>query len=88
MRYMKAMAVALGLAAAPVFAAESTEPVKLSDSELDRVTAGALINVSANVIIPINAALVVQANVLGVAAQDATATATQTNNIRIRTRQR
>ena len=88
MRYMKAMAVALGLAAAPVFAAESSEPVKLSDSELDRVTAGALLNLSVNAIVPINAALVVQANVLGTAVQTATATADQTNRIRIRTVQR
>ena len=42
MRNIAAMAVAFGLIATPVMAAEqpSTEPVKLADGELDQVTAG------------------------------------------------
>jgi hypothetical protein len=52
MKTIAAMAVALGLTATPVLAAEqaSTGPVKLADGELDQVTAGdgSLLNLNLN----------------------------------------
>jgi hypothetical protein len=92
-RYIVAMAVMLGLGASPVLAAEqsakTTEPVRLTDGELDGVTAGdplILVNVAApvnvhiepiTVSVPVNVAAIVQANVLGNAVFDAVAVGTQ-----------
>jgi hypothetical protein len=93
MKLLAAMAMVLGLTGAPALAAASTEPVKLADHELDQVTGGdgSLLNlmldldvrlknisVAVNVSnVPINAAVVVQANALGQAIQDASVTAGQ-----------
>ncbi|MFL5298965.1 MAG: hypothetical protein ACJ79R_01315, partial [Anaeromyxobacteraceae bacterium] len=89
-------ASALSLSATPALAAPSnepsTEPVKLTDTELDQVTAGeALLDVNApiNVLlkninvavdiqnVPVNAGLVLQLNALGTAMQSASVTAFQ-----------
>jgi hypothetical protein len=80
-RYMAAMAVMLGLGVSPALAAAkaaaSGEPVRLTDGELDQVTAGdplILVSVIApidvhiepiTVSVPVNVAAVIQANVLG-----------------------
>ena len=97
MRHIAATAAAFCLtaAAAPTWAAEPTgsEPVALTDQELDQVTAGegALLDVFAPISIslkdisvtltvnnvPINAGLAVQVNALGTAAQTASVTAFQ-----------
>src|SRR5512138_500995 len=87
-----AMAMMLGLAS-PALAAEelakSTEPVKLTDGELDSISGGdplILVNVQApigvhiepiTVSIPVNVAAIIQANVLGNAVFDAVAVGTQ-----------
>lgn len=91
MRHALAGGAALLLAAAPAFANES-EPVKLTNHELDQVTAGdgwADINATIDVMlrdidltvnannIPVNAALAVQANLVGSAIQGAQVTAIQ-----------
>jgi hypothetical protein len=89
---MAAMAVMLGLGASPALAAEkaaaSGEPMRLTDGELDQVTAGdplILVSVIApidvhieriTVSVPINVAAVIQANVLGNAAFKAQAVGT------------
>jgi hypothetical protein len=86
--------LSLGLAAAPAFADQGKEPanksplkaVKMSDAQLDNVSAGALLNLlvldavdinnnTVNVAVPVNAA--VAAGVLGTAG----AVATQPGNI-------
>jgi hypothetical protein len=92
MKFIAALAMVLGLGATPVLAAgnsPSNEPSKLSDSELDQVTAGdpliyvgilAPINVHIEPItvnVPINVAAIVQANVLGNGVFDALAVGTQ-----------
>jgi hypothetical protein len=78
------MAAVFGLAVGPARAAttpEATEPVKLTEAELDAVTAGDPIidlnvlagvnvtvqdiNVNVNVDVPVNVGAIVQANVLG-----------------------
>ena len=89
------LVAALGALATPVFAAEpdSSGPAKLSDSQLDQVTAGdgSLLNLPLNLNVllknisvvvnvsnvPINAAVAVQANALGQAIQNATVVAGQ-----------
>jgi hypothetical protein len=89
---MAAMAVMLGLGASPALAAEkaaaSGEPMRLTDGELDQVTAGdplILVSVIApidvhieriTVSVPINVAAVIQANVLGNASFKAQAVGT------------
>jgi hypothetical protein len=91
-KVMAAAAVMLGLGVSPALAAErsaaATEPVKLSDAELDGVAAGdplIFVNVMApidvhiepiTVSVPINVAAVIQANVLGNAAFKAQAVGT------------
>ena len=96
MRYLTAIGAALSLLVIPAAAAAeprpSSEPVKLTDAQLDEVTAGwgavrqfAAINISLNnvtLIINIqnstlNLATVVQLNLLGNAIQNATVTAIQ-----------
>jgi hypothetical protein len=94
MKAFAAVAMAIGLAGAPVLAkAASDEPVKLADQELDEVTAGegSLLNLPVNLDlrlknitvtvnvsnVPINAGLVVQANALGQAIQNAAVTVGQ-----------
>jgi hypothetical protein len=95
MRYLAATAAAFTLtAAAPTWAAEPTsQPVALTDQELDQVTAGegalldvfAPINISLQDIsvtvainnVPVNAGLAVQLNALGTAAQTASVTSFQ-----------
>ena|SRR5919197_5286252 len=96
MRYLAAIGAALSLLVIPAAAMAdpqpSTEPVKLTDAELDEVTAGvggmslfAPINISLNnvtLIISIqnstlNLAAVFQLNFLGNAIQNATVTAIQ-----------
>lgn len=74
-KYLTAIPVALSLCAAPVLAAHNGEPVKLTDSELDQVTAGELLDLTIQDTtvdlsldldnVAVNAALVVQASVLG-----------------------
>jgi hypothetical protein len=88
------MAIVLGLCATPVLAAEpSSGPVKLSDADLEQVSAGdgSLLNLLANLNItlkniavtvnvsnvPINLGVAVQANALGQAVQQATVMAGQ-----------
>jgi hypothetical protein len=89
------MAIVLGLCATPVLAAEQTAggPVRLSDAELEQVSAGdgSLLNLLANLNItlqniavtvnvsnvPINLGVAVQANALGQAIQQATVMAGQ-----------
>jgi hypothetical protein len=93
MRYLLAAAVAaLTLSVTPALAAGSSEPVKLTDEELDQVTAGAslIVNAPIDVLLknisiqislqnaPVNLGLAVQLNVLGTAAQTASITAVQT----------
>ena len=92
-----ALAAAFGVSATPVFAAEKTpasaEPTRLTDSQLDQVTAGdgSLLNLPLNLNVllqdisvtvnvsnvPINASVAVQANALGQAIQNATVMAGQ-----------
>jgi hypothetical protein len=94
--FLVAMVAALSVAS-PALASEGTAasggPVKLNDSELDQVTAGAGalldLNLFANVMlkditvmvnlsnVPINAGVVLQANALGQALQSATVVAYQ-----------
>jgi hypothetical protein len=93
-RYLAAVGAALALAGSPALAvAQGSEPVMLSDHELDQVAAGEGslldLNLKLNVLlknisvvvnvsnVPINAAAVVQANALGTAAQTATVQALQ-----------
>jgi hypothetical protein len=96
-RYLATMGTALTLTASPALAAERADsagaPVKLTDQELDQVTAGEGslldLNLNLNVLlkniavtvnvsnVPINAAFAVQANALGTAAQTATIQAFQ-----------
>ena len=90
-----AVAIAFGLSAASAFAQEpADQPAKLTDGQLDQVSAGdgALLNlpldlhltleniaIAVNVSnVPINAAVAVQANALGQAIQSATVLAGQT----------
>jgi hypothetical protein len=80
------MAAVFGLAVAPARAAttpEATEPVKLTEEQLDSVTAGEAlinldvlanvnvtvqdINVNVDVNVPVNVGAIVQANVMGTA---------------------
>jgi hypothetical protein len=97
MKHIATMAVVLGLTATPVLAAAysptstSTEPVTLTDGELDQVVAGdplLFVNVAAalNIVVqpitvkvdvPVNVAAIVQANVLGNSVMDAVAVGTQ-----------
>ena len=92
MKFIAALAMMLGLGATPVLAAgnsPSNEPSKLSDAELEQVTAGdpiiyvavmAPINVHVEPItvnVPINVAAIVQANVLGNGVFDALAVGQQ-----------
>jgi hypothetical protein len=92
-----AMAAVCAVTATPVFAANqsrsATEPVKLTDGELEEVSAGAgsLLDLKANLNIllqniavtvnvsnvPINLGIAVQANALGQAIQNATVMAGQ-----------
>jgi hypothetical protein len=93
-RYLAAVGAVLTLAGSPALAlAQASEPVTLSDHELDQVAAGEGslldLNLKLNVLlkniavtvnvsnVPINAAVVVQANALGSAAQTATVQALQ-----------
>jgi hypothetical protein len=91
-KFLAVAASALTLSATPALAAPSDEPVKLTDAELDAVTAGeALLDVTApiNVLlkditvdiaiqnVPVNAGLAVQLNALGTAMQTASVTAYQ-----------
>jgi hypothetical protein len=91
-KFLAVAASALTLSATPALAAPSNEPVKLTDAELDAVTAGeALLDVTApiNVLlkditvavsiqnVPVNAGLAVQLNALGTAMQTASVTAYQ-----------
>jgi opacity protein-like surface antigen len=83
-RYLAA-AAALSLGATPVAAASSTEPVRLTDQELDEVTAGKKYNFIFNLVFqdvtltqsPVNMALVLQVNAFGTAIQQGSATAVQ-----------
>lgn len=93
MRSLAAVAAAAALAGGQAWAAEPAGPVRLADAELDEVTAGEgslldlqldlnvmLENIAVTVNVsnvPINAAVVVQANALGTAAQTATVQALQ-----------
>src|SRR4051794_29383356 len=88
-----AVAAAFGLSAASAFAAETSAPAKLTDSQLEQVTGGdgALLNLPLNLNVmlkniavtvnvsnvPINASVAVQANALGQAIQNATVMAGQ-----------
>jgi hypothetical protein len=92
-KILAGMAMVVVLGASPVLAAgqqgASNEPVKLTDGELDGVTAGdplLFVNVQApinvhiepiSVNVPVNVAAIIQANVLGNAAFDAVAVGTQ-----------
>src|SRR5262249_8356639 len=94
-KYLAAPVMALAMTATSARAAQplSEEPAKLSDGELDQVTAGdgcrldlhAFVDVMLKTIavtvnvsnVPINAAVAVQANALGTAAQTATVQALQ-----------
>jgi hypothetical protein len=96
-RYLAAGGAALMLTVSPALAAEqaatSSEPVELTDHELDQVAAGdgslLDLNLFVNVMlkniavtfnvsnVPINAGVAVQANALGTAAQTATVQALQ-----------
>jgi hypothetical protein len=92
MRHLLAGAASLLLAATPVFA---DEPVKLTNQQLDEITAGeGFLDLYSNVQItlrdidvtvdvdnvPVNAALAVQANAVGYALQGAEVTAIQQVN--------
>ena len=82
--YFAATAAALGLAVTPAFAA-SRAPVKLTEQQLDQVTAGKKYNFTFYFVVedatlyesPINTALVFQINGSGTAYQYGTATAVQ-----------
>ena len=94
-KYIAVFATVFGLGAGKAFAAQessaSTDPVQLTDSQLDEVVAGdpiiavnvgvfAPINVHVEPItvsVPINVAAIVQANVLGNGVFDAIAVGTQ-----------
>jgi hypothetical protein len=93
-KYLAAMAAVFGLFVAPAFAAgETAEPTRLSDAELDQVSAGdplILVNIPVNVAaflnvhvepitvnVPVNVAAIVQANVLGNGVFDGVAVGTQ-----------
>src|SRR3954469_22778893 len=88
------MAAVFGLWASPAFAGEqSAQPTRLTDGELDEVTAGdplILVNIPINVAapinvhiepitvsVPVNVAAIVQANVLGNGVFSGTAVGTQ-----------
>jgi hypothetical protein len=89
-----AMALVFGIAAAPAFAGEQPQgPVKLTDGQLDQVSAGdgSLLDLAVNLNVllknitvtvnvsnvPINAGIAIQANALGQAIQSATGIAGQ-----------
>jgi hypothetical protein len=92
-----AVALAVGPIAGPLFAAEQADPpatpLRLTDGELDQVTAGdgslLPLNVNLNLLlkditvtlnvsnVPINAAVAIQANAIGQAIQNATVIAGQ-----------
>lgn len=93
-KYVAAMAAVFGLFVAPAFAAgQSAEPTRLSDAELDQVSAGdplILVNIPVNVAallnvhvepitvnVPVNVAAIIQANVLGNGVFDGVAVGTQ-----------
>jgi hypothetical protein len=91
-KYLAAMAAVVTLSGIPGFASAdepaTTQPVKLTDAELDEVTAGwrgPFINISLNNVTfvvniqnsPVNIALILQLNILGTAIQNATVTAIQ-----------
>jgi hypothetical protein len=93
-KFLAATAAVVSLVAAPVLAAPApaSEPVKLSDTQLDEVTAGdslldlfvpitvSLNNISVSLDInnvPVNVGAAVQLNALGTAAQTASVTAFQ-----------
>jgi hypothetical protein len=92
-KYVAAMAAVFGLFVAPVFAAGQSEPSRLTDAELDQVSAGdplILVNIPVNigalvdvhiepitVNVPINVAAIIQANVLGNGVFDGVAVGTQ-----------
>ena len=94
LQYAATMAAVFGFWASPAFAGEqSAQPTRLTDGELDEVTAGdplILVNVPINVgaavnvhiepitvSVPVNVAAIVQANVLGNGVFDAVAVGTQ-----------
>ena len=94
MKYLAAMAAIFALTTTPARAAQSgtsSEPVQLTDAELDQVVAGdplifvnvaAMLNIHVDPItvtvdIPVNVAAIVQANVMGNAVFDALAVGTQ-----------
>jgi hypothetical protein len=95
MKYLAAMAAIFALTTTRAMAATpsgtSSEPVQLTDAELDQVVAGdplifvnvaAMLNVHVDPItvtvdIPVNVAAIVQANVMGNAVFDALAVGTQ-----------
>jgi hypothetical protein len=97
MKYLAVFAAAFGFWASPAFAGEqapsTTQPTRLTDTELDQVAAGdplILVNVPINVAapikvhiepitvsVPVNVAAIVQANVLGNGVFDAVAVGTQ-----------
>lgn len=93
-KYVAAMAAVFGLFVSPAFAAgQSAEPTRLSDAELDQVSAGdplILVNIPVNVAallnvhvepitvnVPVNVAAIIQANVLGNGVFDGVAVGTQ-----------
>jgi len=94
-RCLAVVPAALVLRASPVVAADqsvaSGEPVRLSDSELDQVTAGAFLDLNLTIQdtylyvdlnnTALNAAAVVQANVLGDSVQYAQAIAIQPSTL-------
>jgi hypothetical protein len=94
LKFVAAMAAVFGLFVAPAFAAaESAGPTRLTDAELDQVSAGdplILVNIPVNVAaalnvhiepitvsVPVNVAAIVQANVLGNGVFDGVAVGTQ-----------
>jgi hypothetical protein len=94
MRHLTGVMAAFSLFAAPLALAEEqparteqpttvAEPVKLTDSQLDEVSAGALVNVVAvdvvDAVVPVN----VQANVLGRAIQNANQNAQNRNPVAV-----
>jgi hypothetical protein len=90
---LRMVGAALALAGSQAWAAEGPDPARLTDAELEQVTAGegSLLDLDLNLDVllqniavtvnvsnvPINAAAVVQANALGTAAQTATVQALQ-----------
>jgi len=92
-KYIAVVAAVFGLGVGQAFAADlssgSSEPTRLTDAQLDEVTAGdplILVSVMApitvniapiTVQVPINVAAIIQANVLGNGAFDAVAVGTQ-----------